>query len=460
MSPGALFLTGATGFVGRRVLAALAPAAGGGIEREVRALVRGDASRLEPTFARVVAGELDRPEAWAGALEGCEVVLHLAALTGRARAREHLRVAAEGTRRLVEAARLAGVRRLVHVSTVAVRYPDLAGYPYARAKDQAERIVVNSGLAHVVVRPTIVLGPGAAAWGPLAALARLPLLPLPGGGRARIQPIDVDDLARALVLLVEDESHDGTILELGGPERLSFGDFLRRAHRAQRAAEPRALPVPVRPAVALLALWERAGLPLPPVTAGQLMAFVHDSDARPNALQERLAPGMLDVEGMLARMLAADRERAASAGAVAEGECAALCRYLGAEPTPYVERTYARACALRGTRPGAGELDRRLLAFARRGPWHARVADAFARAFAPDADLRRRLVLLLAVLESTPAAEQGLDRVEGATSPAAFAAGMVPRVAGSLLCLVAGTALFGPVRLLHGRGGPGPEPAA
>lgn len=295
MSAGALFLTGATGLVGRHVLAALAPEA-----REVRALVRGldgpQGARL-----RTVAGDLTRPETYASALAGCELVLHLAASTGRATEREHQRVNGEGTERLVAAARAAGVRRFLHVSTIAVRYPDQPHYPYARAKERAERAVVAAGLAHVIVRPTIVLGRDAPAWRSAESLARLPVVPLPGGARARIQPIDVDDLARGLVLLLGDASLDGQCLELGGPEQLSFADFLRRAQRARSGRPARSLPLPLRPVLAGLAAWERLGLPLPPVTAGQLAAFVHDSDARPNALQARLAPQMLDVDAMLAR---------------------------------------------------------------------------------------------------------------------------------------------------------------
>jgi len=92
MGRGALFLTGASGFVGGRVLRALA-----GRGREVRALVRGGEARLAGTGATAVEGDLVRPESYSAALSGCELVLHVAAVTGRAPAREHLRVNAEGT---------------------------------------------------------------------------------------------------------------------------------------------------------------------------------------------------------------------------------------------------------------------------------------------------------------------------------------------------------------------------
>ncbi len=135
-------------------------------------------------------------------------------------------------------------------------------------------------------------------------------------------------------------------------------------------------------------------------------------------------------------------------------ECELFCRYLSAgAPTPYVLGKYAAACELRGTRAGSGELDRRLLAFARRGPTATRIADVFARFLAPRSDLRRRLVLLLAILESTPAAEE-LDRIEP-TPPRAVVLGLVPRLLGSALCLALGLLLLGPLLLVHGRGAAG-----
>ncbi len=114
-----LFITGAHGYVGRRLLQRLDP----GKYSIIRRLVHHDAG--ENLLGEAVPGDLLRPSTYRQELRGCETVLHLAALTGKHSREEFFRVNSTATTVLVQACEGNGVRRLLHVSTIAVNYPDL-----------------------------------------------------------------------------------------------------------------------------------------------------------------------------------------------------------------------------------------------------------------------------------------------------------------------------------------------
>ncbi len=296
-----LLVTGATGFVGRTFLSLLGSA--GTPPRTVRALVRGSCEL--PPGVVPVRGDLADARSLAAALAGVTSVVHLAARTRKARPREFFETNVEGTRRLLEAARGAGVEVFVHTSSIAATYPDKRAYPYAESKERAEELVRASGLRHAILRPTIVLGPDAPAAAALCSMARLPLLPV--FGAARVQPVHVTDVARGLVALLErverGQSVEGAF-DLGGPEALSFEELLRRLSRALRGRDPRVLHVPLYPTRLALAVLEPLLLPLLPVTAGQLAAFANDGVVREGNLWRELAPDMRALELVLAEVAA------------------------------------------------------------------------------------------------------------------------------------------------------------
>lgn len=282
-----VLLTGATGFVGSRLAANLGAAC--------RGLVR------RPPDGNVswhpVVGNLLEPEGWASSLTGIKTVVHLAALTGKAPAREHQLVNADGTSRLVEACREQGVTRLIFVSTIAVKFPDVRRYPYAEAKKKAEGIVRHSGLDYVIVRPTMVLGTGSPVLEALRRLASLPVMPVFGDGRTLVQPVHVDDLIRTFKRVLRDTSFDGSVVEVGGPQMLSIEDLLRRIRgRVKRKVGP-AVHLPMGLLIPLLTLGETVAFGAMPFTVGQMATFRFDGNAEGDNLGDNNT--MRDVDSMI-----------------------------------------------------------------------------------------------------------------------------------------------------------------
>lgn len=277
-----VFVTGATGFVGRHLLPRLA------YFDEVVCLARGpktDSAGL-PANVRWIPGDLNDPATFSEALHGMDAVVHLAALTGKARAREYDRVNIEGTRSLLEAARRADVPCFLHVSSVAVKFPDKSGYPYGRSKQEGETLVRASGLQHTIVRPAIILGSGSPVWKGVAPMLELPMMPVFGDGHTPIQPIHVADVAEFLVEILRRRLFRGETLEFGGPEVLTFEELLQRAREKRSGRRVRAVHIPLKPVIALLTLLEPLLFPVLPITVGQLSSFRFSGVMDPNPMWE------------------------------------------------------------------------------------------------------------------------------------------------------------------------------
>lgn len=236
-----LALTGATGFVGGALLEQ-ALAAG----HQVRALAR----RPQPERDGVtwVSGALDDAAALSALVSTADAVVHVA---GAVNAPDRAGFAAaniEGTRAVVEAAKVWGVARFVHVSSLAAREPALSNYGWSKAGAEAE--VAASGLDWTIVRPPGVYGPGDMEQRDLFRAARRGVVPLPPNGRLSI--IHVDDLARLLLALAEQPGAGAhAIYEPASPDgALRYTDFARAI---AAAVGRRALPLPLPAALLRLA---------------------------------------------------------------------------------------------------------------------------------------------------------------------------------------------------------------
>lgn len=448
-----VFLTGGSGFVGRTLLRELSRIDG----LEVVALDRSGsiAGKTGDSRITVVRGNLLEPPSYAQALSGCDCVIHLAAATGKASAEVHMRDTAVATEVLLDACRAAGVGRFLLVSSIAAAFEDKRGYPYAQAKQRAESAVAASGLRYCVIRPTMIFGEGAPVQASLTALAMLPLVVVPGSGNVRVQPISVDDVVRAIISIVHTDRFESETFEVGGPEVLTMGELLQRVRAARKGTRGPAVRIPLGLIQSPLAMAERIGLrAVLPATAGQFSSFRHDGVATPNPLQLSLAPGMKSVDIMMGAGRAIGGSGAiAASGAIGAStdpiasECIVFTRHLlGVRPDRAVVERYGAALAAIPALQPASAWERSLLAMARRGVAGVRGADAFAALFARDSVLRKRLVILLAILETRAPFSDAIDRALGGPRPVVIArVGL--RGLWSLAWLVAGALWLVPVRI-------------
>jgi nucleoside-diphosphate-sugar epimerase len=189
-----LAITGATGFVGKRTLD-LALAAG----HQVRALTRRAQGAREGVVW--VEGSLENVDRLARLASGADAVIHIAGVVNAPDAIGFTQGNVEGTGRMLEAAASVGVRRFVHVSSLAAREPELS--QYGRSKERGESLVRQSALEWTIVRPPAVYGPGDMDMLDLFKLAKRGLALLPPSGR--MSAIHADDLGRLLIALAQSD---------------------------------------------------------------------------------------------------------------------------------------------------------------------------------------------------------------------------------------------------------------
>ncbi|HVM56025.1 MAG TPA: complex I NDUFA9 subunit family protein [Gaiellaceae bacterium] len=256
-----VLVTGATGFVGGHVAHALRAR---GVP--VRALVRepSRASRLGAWGVELVRGDVTDTASLAAACEDVDTVIHLVSIiTGKRDDFE--RVMAQGTRDLVAAAKGAGVRRFVLTSALGLDERSRDAVPYFAAKWEMETAVRESGLEHVIFRPSFVFGKDGGALLTFKRLARLaPVTPIVGDGTQRLQPIWVEDVAEFFARSLDTGSG---VVELGGPDAVTWNDFWERLKRVTGRRRP-SVHVPVGLMRVQAMVLER--LPSPPLTRDQL----------------------------------------------------------------------------------------------------------------------------------------------------------------------------------------------
>ena len=236
-----LAITGATGFVGEHLLN-LAVRAG----FPVRALTR----RRQDDRPNVtwVDGSLEKPASLDELCAGADVVIHIAGVVNAPDRQGFETGNVAGTLAMVEAAKKAGCKRFLHVSSLAARQPDLSIYGETKAK--AEKIVATSGLDWTIIRPPAVFGPGDGEMLDLFKMAKLGVITLPPDADGVLSVVHVDDLARALMTLIpEHEDLTARIFEVddgtpGGWTQIQFAREIGKAvgnNKVRTIGVPRAL---------------------------------------------------------------------------------------------------------------------------------------------------------------------------------------------------------------------------
>lgn len=378
---------GAAGFIGRFVVTELLRH-----DWRVRAFVR---PSEENPFAReqgveIVRGDVRDAAAVHHALSGATAAVNLAGAKSDEPESEAVNVG--GVQHIVAAAHAHGGTRIIHFSTQAVKIarPGI----YARTKLAADRLLETSGLPFTILRPSIVYGPGPS--GVFSTMerciARLPIVPVLGDGQWVSAPIHVADVAQAVVACLVTPATIGRCYDLAGPDSLTLDALIDRI----AGRHVRKLHVPFQ--LALIAarvavcVFPRAPISVSnvlgsnqPIPIDRAPAF-HDFDFRPLSLDDGL------------QRMASEMSGSPEADALLAEEAQLFARYLlEVDLDPTICDRYISAVRARFASGHDGDL-----AFVRKHRWALPLIDAAAAVFRPRSQVRRRVFLMAALLETSP----------------------------------------------------------
>jgi uncharacterized protein YbjT (DUF2867 family) len=207
-----------------------------------------------------------------------------------------------GARAVAESARDAGAK-LTHISAIGADVN--SGSSYARSKGRAEESVLSLVSNAVILRPSIVFGPDDNFFNKFAGMARqFPALPLIGGGKTKLQPVYVEDVAEVVGRSVDGTLKTGTIYELGGPEVLSFKDCLETVMRVTNR-ERALISLPFGIASMIGSIASLVPFVAPPITADQVEMLKTDNIVSDAATKEGRTLAGLGIRPVIASSILA-----------------------------------------------------------------------------------------------------------------------------------------------------------
>ncbi|MBY6141474.1 complex I NDUFA9 subunit family protein [Leisingera daeponensis] len=271
ISPQSVIVLGGTGFLGRRVVRRLQQQ---GFRVSAGTRTPGAAAPQEwgPGAVQVQVDLADQG-VMARALSGAAWVVNCIGFYAETRQQSYQDVHVSGAQMIARLVQETPGQRLIHISGIGASLHSASAYVRARA---AGEVAVRSACpAAVILRPGVMFCQGGVFFGDLRKLvARLPVIPLFGTGRTRLQPVWVEDVAEAVARVLEGPRAQRKIYELGGPDVFAYSDILQRL-AARNGHRRLLLPVPFvlwRLAAALMSL-----LPHPPVTQAQIALMQRDN---------------------------------------------------------------------------------------------------------------------------------------------------------------------------------------
>ena len=262
MSGESIFITGGSGFVGSAVVSELLAR-----RYRVHALIRQQS--IERDGVTAFRGSLDDAAVLDAAMAGCSAVVHLVGIIRETGDQTFQRVHVDGTARVIERAKAAGIRRFVHQSALGAR--PAGPSRYSTTKFAAEELVRQSGLDWTIFRPSVIHGPNGEFVKMVAEFARGERLPyafmpyfgigLIGYTPRRLQPVDVRDVGRAVADAVERPQLIGQTVNLVGSQVVDWRQLYQVIGEAATPSPRPAVGLPVWYGRLLAALLPKAWLP-------------------------------------------------------------------------------------------------------------------------------------------------------------------------------------------------------
>lgn len=369
-----VLVTGAGGFIGSAVVAALRDAGW-----HVRAMTRRDAPVGDGV--EIVRTDLRDADGLRDAVTGVNAVVHLAALKSDERESEAVNVG--GTGALIDVCHETGVRRIINISTQSAKLARRG--PYGETKRKADELLMASGLDVTTLRCSLVYGDATSGvFGALVRFTKLPVVPVLGNGRPHFRPIHRDDLAQGVIGLLTNDASIGKTYDAGGRDAVTLRELTERLIAVQGLRKPIIhLPAPLL----LIAAHILKVLPSPPLTVSNVLGGMEDltMDIEPFLRDSGIAPRSF--ESGLREAFACDP---------ADREAETLLRHM-----------------LPGWQPDAATIARYRAALHRHGisdaPGHPasglklRALDITLRRTNPGCALRRKLTVAAAIAECHPA---------------------------------------------------------
>lgn len=274
-------IIGGSGFVGGYVANALAKAghlvniASRNPEKALFAKTAGMVGQVSLAKCNV-----RKPDSIKAAIANSDVVINLTGILFQSGKQRFGAVHAKGAETVAQEAQKAGVKQFIHVSALGVDKAVQSNY--ARTKFNGEKAVLAAFPGAVIVRPSIIFGVEDQFFNRFAKVASIaPALPLIGGGKTKFQPVYVNDVAEAIVRIIENGGYQGAVFELGGAKTYSFRELMEFVLKATgRKRFLVSIPVP-------FAKYAIAGpselLPTPPLTRDQVTLLQYDNVVSDNA---------------------------------------------------------------------------------------------------------------------------------------------------------------------------------
>ena len=211
-----ILITGATGFIGKNLVHEFSKQK----KYNYTCFVR------KPLNSKFIIGNLENKNSLLNATKNIDCVIHLAGETRSSKKNLNYMTNVTGTKNLIEACQENNVKRLIFAGTVNADLNKKG--VYGESKKQAEELVKNSSLDYVILKLSMVYGPGDNHLSKTITLAKkLPFIPIPGDGTKKIQPVYIEDVVNIIFTCLEIKKFKKRIYNIAGPYPVIFNDYIQ-----------------------------------------------------------------------------------------------------------------------------------------------------------------------------------------------------------------------------------------